>query len=172
MVVLDTNVIIDHLRLENKQASSLLTRAVQQHQKETLAISILTIQELYAGRSTQDTQKEQHLLATISPLRILPYNYEVAKLAGEIARSLDNPIGLADAAIAATTILSGGTLLTANNKDFSGIKGLTLNSLPIQEANTSQANEGLTTLANLGIRGGPSDLASNLDNYLYGDGKN
>ena len=41
-----------------------------------------------------------------------------------------------------------------------------------QKADTSQADEGLMTLANLGIRGGPSDLASNLDNYLYGDGKN
>ena len=67
---------------------------------------------------------EQYLLATISPLKILPYTYEVAQLAGEIARDLEFPIELADAAIAATTILNGGTLLTLNKKDFSGIKEL------------------------------------------------
>jgi len=94
--------------------------------KESLALSMVSIQELYEVHSTMDPQKEQYLLATISPLKILPYTYEVAKLAGEIARDLIRPIELADAAVAATTILSGGALLTINTKDFADIPGLEL----------------------------------------------
>ena len=126
MVVLDTNIIIDHLRLQDKQAESKLMTLARTKSKEVLAISMITIQELYEGRSTRDAQKEQYLLATISPLKILPYNYEVAKLAGEIARDIERPIELADAGIAATAILSGCELLTLNVKDFAGVDKLQL----------------------------------------------
>ena len=126
MVVLDTNIIIDHLRLQDKQAESKLMALAKTKPKEVLAISMITIQELYEGRSTRDIQKEQYLLATVSPLKILPYNYEVAKLAGEVARDVERPIQLADAGIAATAILNGCELLTPNLKDFSHVKELQL----------------------------------------------
>ena len=126
MVVLDTNIIIDHLRLQDKQAESKLMTLARTKSKEILAISMITIQELYEGRSTRDPQKEQYLLATISPLKILPYNYEVAKLAGEIARDIERSIELADAGIAATAILNGGELSTLNLKDFTDIDNLRL----------------------------------------------
>ena len=125
MVVLDTNIIIEHLR-QPKTKESTLIKLVKKKPKEVLAISIITIQELYEGKSTKDQAKEQALLATISPLKILPYTYEVAQLAGEIARDLNRAIELADAAIAATAILSGAQLLTLNKKDFLGIKNLEL----------------------------------------------
>ena len=89
----------------------------------------MTIQELYEGRSTRDSQKEDYLLATITPLRILPYTFEVAQLAGQLARDLPRPIELADAAIAATAIVNGAELGTLNPKDFSGIPQLELMSL-------------------------------------------
>jgi tRNA(fMet)-specific endonuclease VapC len=126
VVVLDTNIIIDHLRLQDKQTDSKLMAIARSKPKEVLAISMITVQELYEGRSTKDAQKEQYLLATISPLKILPYNYETVKLAGEIARALERPIELADAGIAATAILNGSTLFTLNIKDFAGIEGLRL----------------------------------------------
>ena len=126
MVVLDTNVIIDHLRLQEASKESSLMKLAREKPKETLAISILSVQELYEGKSTMDTQKEQYMLATISPLKILPYTYEVAKLAGELARDLGRPIELADAGIAATAILNGGKLCTANTKDLVGIEKLQL----------------------------------------------
>lgn len=126
MVVLDTNIIIDHLRLQKTEAESKLMQIARQKPKETLAISIISVQELYEGRSTKDEHKEQYLLATISPLKILPYSYDIAKLAGEIARDLERPIELADAAIAATAILNGCSLTTSNTKDFVGIPRLQL----------------------------------------------
>ncbi len=125
MVILDTNIIIDHLRQAKNKESHLIGIA-KQKPKETLAISMVTLQELYEGKSTKNDKKEQFLLATISPLKIFPYSYEVAKLAGEIARDLNRPIQLADAAIAATTIINGAQLLTLNKKDFRGVKRLEL----------------------------------------------
>jgi predicted nucleic acid-binding protein len=126
MVVLDTNIIIDHLRLQDKQRPSQLIKITKSHPKEVLALSMLSVQELYEGRSTSDSQKEQYLLATISPLRIMPYSYEIAQLAGELARDLYHPIELADAAIAATAIVNNAMLATANTKDFVGISRLHL----------------------------------------------
>ncbi len=126
MVILDTNIIIDHLRLQKAQSESLLMQIAKQKPKEVLALSIVSVQELYEGQSTKDDHKEQNLLATISPLKILPYTYETAKLAGEIARDLKRPIELADATIAATAILNNGFLLTINKNDFADIAELRL----------------------------------------------
>lgn len=123
MVVLDTNIIIDHLRQPQSKQTLLLSLA-KNKPKETLALSVISIQELYEGQSTKDKTREQALLATITPLKILPYTYEIAQLAGEIVRDLPAPIELADAAIAATAIYHGAILCTLNPKDFSTIKQL------------------------------------------------
>ena len=122
MVILDTSIIIDHLRKTKNE--SCLMKLVKKTPTELLAISMISIQELYEGQSTKKKDKEQLLLATIAPLKILPYSYEIAKLAGEIARDLKRPIELADAAIAATAIINSASLFTLNKKDFQGIKHL------------------------------------------------
>ena len=125
MVVLDTNIIIDHLR--QKQAKETLLLAVaREAAKENLAISTITVQELYEGKSTRNLKTEEYLLDIIMPLKILPYTYEVAQLSGEIARDLDHSIEFADAAIAATAIVNGAILATLNKRHFAGIKNLEL----------------------------------------------
>lgn len=123
MVILDTNIIIDHLRRSGARKSILEKLAKEPHQ-EALSVSIISVQELYEGQSTLKEEKEKDLFATMSPLALLPYTFEVAKLAGEIARDHRTGIDLADAAIAATTIINNGQLLTLNKKDFQGIKDL------------------------------------------------
>ncbi len=125
MVILDTNIIIDHLRL-NQQKMSYLMKIVKNTPEELLALSVISVQELYEGLSTRHHDKEQYLLATISPLKIVPYTYEVAQLAGKIARDSNRPIEFADAAIAATTIIHGAQLYTLNKKDFKDIPQLDL----------------------------------------------
>lgn len=122
-MILDTSAIIDHLRTGGK---GYLINLAKKLPKQNLAISTVTIQELYEGKSTKDGQKEKDMLSIISPLTILPYTFEVAQLAGEIARDLKRPIELADAAIAATAIQNGATLATLNKKDFVGIENLEL----------------------------------------------
>lgn len=125
MILLDTNIIIDHLR-QFKEKETILMGVSKKHSKEDLALSVISVQELYEGISTKEEDKEEYLLATITPLKILPYTYETAQLAGEIARDLKSPIEFADAAIAASAILCGGSLLTLNKKHFSGISELEL----------------------------------------------
>lgn len=124
MVVIDTSVVIDHLRQIGE--TSYFRKFEKEFENETLAISIVTIQELYAGKSTRDDEKERILLATISPLSILPYSYEVAELAGKLIRDAKNPLQVADAAIAATAIVNGSRLVSLNKKDFEEIEGLEL----------------------------------------------
>ncbi len=123
MVILDTNIIIDHLR-QSPNKDTLLKNIARKTKKEDIAISVITVQELYEGKSTMNEEKEAYLLATITPLRILPYTYEVAQTAGKIARDLKQPIEFADAAIAATAITYGATLLTLNKTHFAGIREL------------------------------------------------
>lgn len=123
MVILDTSVIIDHLRRPRGAGTVLLTLA-QKMPKEDLAISMVTVHELYEGRSTREKGKEDALLASISPLRVLPYTYEIAQTAGELAREIDHPIDFPDAAIAATAIVHGALLVTLDTKSFKGIQGL------------------------------------------------
>lgn len=125
MVILDTSIIIDHLRRSQGKRTSLMSLAGKVT-KENLAISTITVQELYEGQSTKDKGHETYLLATITPLKILPYTYEIAQLAGEIARDLKQSIEFTDAAIAATAIINGALLATLNKKHFQNIKDLEL----------------------------------------------
>lgn len=124
MVILDTNIIIDHLR--QKERDTALIKAAKEKTKKNLSISTITIQELYEGKSTIKQNEEEYLLATITPLNILSYNYEIAQTAGKIARDLNKPIELADAAIAATAIVNEASLYTLNKKDFVEIPNLEL----------------------------------------------
>ncbi len=124
MVVLDTSVIVDHLRRPAEE--SILIKLLESNINQTFAISVVSIQELYEGESTKNEVKENHLLSTLSSLEILPYNTEVAKIAGKIARDLPNSIDFADAAIAATAINSASELVTLNEKHFKDIPSLDL----------------------------------------------
>lgn len=125
MVVLDTNIIIDHLRL-HKGLKTSLTQIVQSNPDDTFSISIISIQELYQGKSSREPEKNDDIVAILNVLKVLPYNFKVAKLAGAITRDSKKTIGLADAAIAATAIINNCQLATLNKKDFEGISKLEL----------------------------------------------
>lgn len=124
VVLLDTNIIIDHLRQAPEK--SILTRINTKIPYQNLRLSLITIQELYGGTSTLHSQKEKDLLAVISSLEILPYTYQVAQHAGKLFRDLGRPIDFADAAIAATAIVNCAELATLNTRGFAGIPELKL----------------------------------------------
>lgn len=126
MVVLDTSVIIAHLRQKTKD--SLLRRLAVKY-KNQMAISVITLQELYEGQSTRDRIKENYMLSILTPLKILPYTEEVAKLAGILGRDSQSLADLADLAIAATAIVYKTPLATINTKHFSALKDLDLASV-------------------------------------------
>ncbi len=123
MVILDTNIIIDHLRTIGKK-ESYFVKLSKILPKDDLAISLVTVQELFQGRNTRNIEQEKNLIAVIAPLKILLYTYQTAKLAGQINRDVKNTIDFADAAIAATTLVNGAKLFTLNKKDFQNVDGL------------------------------------------------
>jgi predicted nucleic acid-binding protein len=125
MVLLDTNIIIDHLRQESKGDTALMKISLK-IPKEKLSISVISVQELYEGKSTRSPAEEERLLSTITPLRILHYDYEIAQLAGELARDSKMPIDFTDAAIAATAVAHNARLATLNPKDFKDVPRLNL----------------------------------------------
>lgn len=125
MVVLDTNVVIDHLRLKEKNKTSLLDLLNEEFiLDEEVAISVITVQELYEGTSTRVNAREELMLSTLNSLVIFNYDFDIAKVAGKILRDSNVAIEFQDAAIAATSILKEAELFTLNNKHFVGIEGL------------------------------------------------
>ena len=123
MVVLDTNILIDYIRVKGAKKTPLenVTEIVG---KKSLAISVLVVQELFRGKSVAEPEVESTLMTIINSLDILPYTFEVARKAGEISR--DSNLSFPDAAIAATAIVNGAQLATINIKDFAGIRELEL----------------------------------------------
>ena len=124
MVIIDTNIIIDHLRRPSND--SILSVLSKKYGGEEIGISVVSIQELYEGKSTIVPTKETQMMAVIGQLNVLPYDIDVARLAGKIARDSKIIIDLADAVVAATTIIHEGELLTLNTKHFQGIPNLKL----------------------------------------------
>lgn len=125
MVIIDTNVIIDHLRRKDR-TDSVLSQISRKEGVGNLALSTITIQELYEGSSTKNKIKEELLLETISPLAAVTYTYKIAQYAGEMMRDLKITISFADAAIASTAILHDSSLFTLNEKHFQTIPRLKL----------------------------------------------
>ncbi len=125
MVVLDTNVIIDHIR-RSQNTKTILDAIETRASQGQLALSMISVQELFVGRSTRDEKKVKFLLFLLGTLNILPYSHEIAQRAGEIVRDLNRSIEFPDAAIAATALIHGAELATLNKKDFRGITDLRL----------------------------------------------
>jgi len=57
MVILDTNIIIDHLR-QPEGADTAFRIISRQIAKEDLALSVVSVQELWEARSTREKKKE------------------------------------------------------------------------------------------------------------------
>lgn len=124
MVIVDTNVIIDHLR--QAPSKSKLIQVFKDYPEEKFGLALISLQELYAGTSTRKEAAEQGLLSTLAKIEILQFTYEIARLGGMIVRDLPRTIELADAAIAATAIINQAKLFTLDKKDFAGIDKLQL----------------------------------------------
>ena len=119
MVVLDTSIIIDHLRLREKYKESWLVKLVRRYQEETFAVPAVVVSELYVGKSTLIPEKEKDLISLLSSFKIISINYEVAKLAGELVRDCKVKTALlTDALVAACAIYYQAQLATLNLKHF------------------------------------------------------
>lgn len=123
-VVVDTSVIIDHLRQVKKPKTLLKTTLEDKH--TVFIISSNVIQELFAGQSSKAVESKDKIRKVLQPFHVMDVTPEIAELAGQIMRDTKLSIRFADAAIAATTIINNAKLATLNKKDFQGIKNLEL----------------------------------------------
>lgn len=132
MVIIDTNLIIDHLRQQSSQDTILTTLSLKYPNGE-LTISAITIQEIFAGKSSLYKKPLEKIATTLSSLTIVDYSIEIARFAGTLVRDSKKNLQFADAALAATTIHYDAHLATLNTKDFLGIPHLNFLKLPLQK---------------------------------------
>lgn len=112
LLVVDTDVLIDYLR-GREQAVDFLEGCEQ-----PLAISVITIAELYAG--VRDGAERQQLDTFVEAFEVLSIPNAVAVVAGLWRRHYgrSHGTGLADALIAASVDALKATLVTLNRRHF------------------------------------------------------
>jgi tRNA(fMet)-specific endonuclease VapC len=122
-LLIDTSIIIDHLRKANKNNSSFYHIVG----KYTLFISTITVFELYAGAI--DDQKKQDISNVLDYVTILPFTKATAQKSGEIYLSLrkqNQGIETKDLFIAATALSHDLPILTLNLRHFERVKELNI----------------------------------------------
>ena len=124
MIILDTSILIDYIRQNNKGRKTLFDKVIQLEGSFSLGISAVTVQELYQGKSTRIRDKEEEMLDVLGLLRIYVYDESVAATAGKIVRDWSPNMGFTNAAIAATAINEECSLFTLNTRDFSNVPSL------------------------------------------------
>jgi len=114
-MVIDTSIVIEHLRAKDKSATTLFKLP----EEEDLFISTVTLFELYSGATSPD--KEKSVQDICEDFIILPFTADIAVKAGEIYRQLKSKsqsIGVADIFIAATCLSFSQPIVTLNKKHF------------------------------------------------------
>lgn len=122
-ILIDTNVFIDYLR-KDEEASRFL------HNIPQLTVSVVTAAELVQG--ARDKQELVTIARLIKRLNVLPITASISETMLSVVgqHTLSHRIAIPDVLIAATAIEHRLTLVTANTKHFSFIKGLKLESWP------------------------------------------
>lgn len=127
-LVIDTSVLIDHLR-GFEPATRFLETAVRSGAQSM--VSVITEMELFAGQSMAEEAKERAVRELLGLFLVVPVTSPVARRAGQLLR-LHRPQGLtpADALIAATALEEKAILVSRNTRHFKMIDGLLSMDLP------------------------------------------
>ena len=121
-VVVDTSVLVDFLRRENKR-KSLFYQLVEKGCD--LKLPMVVCAEIYSGKSVWRDKAVGGLIKEwLSGMEVVVMSLEICREAGEIRAKYG--IDLIDALIAATAKINKLPLVTLNKKHFLMIKGLKL----------------------------------------------
>ncbi len=125
--LLDTNVCINILKGQNMN----LFKRIENLQNWEISIPVIVKYELYYGvfKSKRVHYNKDKLNNFLQPFNIVPFNEEMAIIAGRIRADLSskgNIIGPYDLLIAATALESNLILVTHNTKEFIRVDNLKL----------------------------------------------
>ncbi len=127
-ILLDSSVIVDFLRVKEKQ-STLLKKLIEI--ADQLYIPIIGHTELFAGKSVWGNPRAREDLQNIlSGIEILPLDEDLSEKAGAIRAEYN--IHIVDSIIAATAIKHKLELATLNIKDFKKVRGLKILQYPME----------------------------------------
>ena len=119
MVLVDTDVLVWYMR-GNQKAKKVIDKA------GAFYISSLNYVELLQGIRNREEMRSLRRFITQRGIEIVHVNEEVSQKALNYMEeySLSHNLRMADAMIAATVLILGATLLTANSKHYAPIKGI------------------------------------------------
>lgn len=117
-ILLDTDVIVDYLRGQEKAVAFVKKHA------ERIILSSIVVAELCAG--VKGEEEQQLLDDVISLFRVVPVTVNIAKAGGLMKRDFakSHGVGLADAIIAATAQDQRADLCTLNVRHYPMMPGL------------------------------------------------
>ena len=122
MILLDSSVIIDFLRVKDKTKTWFYKL---NSESQPLGISIISLTELYAGKSTWEKPAAKiEIDIIISGLQIISLTHDISISAGKLRADFN--INALDAIVAQTAITSNSPLATLNSKHFKNIPHLKL----------------------------------------------
>ena len=122
-ILIDTSIVIEHLRKQNRR-KSILYRIADEY---ALYASTIVEFELYAGAT--DRQKQDDVLEILSWCTLLPFTSDVAAAAAAVYRDLkaaNQLIEIRDIFIAATALTYTLPVMTLNLGHFDRIERLQL----------------------------------------------
>lgn len=122
-IVIDTSIVIEHLRKHNKRKSILYNLP----DEYTLYVPTIVEFELFVGAT--DEKKHQDIQDVLQLCTTLPFTSDVAWQAAMIYQMLrrqNQMIDIRDILIAATAIAHRLPLMTLNSRHFERIEGLQL----------------------------------------------
>ena len=130
-LMIDTSVVIDHLRKRNKRKSALF-RIVDDYQLHT---STIVEFELFAGST--NAEKRRDIEQILRFCASVPLTSEIAQEAGQLYQLLKRKnqlLEIRDLLIASSAVVHGLTLMTFNTRHFQRVDGLNVLTPPSPDA--------------------------------------
>jgi predicted nucleic acid-binding protein len=120
MFLLDSSVMIEAIRLYGPNAGEF----IREKYGRAPHICVLSVAELYAGKSVENREVELLLDFLLSAMEMVAVDKVTAIQAGKLRRHYN--LDISDATIASAAIANNLTLVTHNKKHFAKIKDLKL----------------------------------------------
>ncbi len=119
-VVVDSDILIDHLRLTSEILDFILEEV--KNKKIKVYLPGIIVSEIFSGNDTKENNKLLKINNLLDLFEFVSADQKISKAAGFLVRDYKTAIG--DAIIAATALSLNAKLATRNKKDFEDIKGL------------------------------------------------